>query len=179
MFWALLPVNAYSSKEKFFEMHRVHIVMHRLNTWDDRSAKLMKCPNCDKTVPDSLKECGCGWSFEYNVMFEKQSQTKSAKEHKSSSVKNSSVSEESYSALSIYTSILKGFGAVLILIGILIAIYGVFQFGDGGYIGIGSVFSGIFTAFGGLVSMAIGELICVLMATEKNTRKIANLLNDK
>ncbi len=139
----------------------------------------MKCPNCDKTVPDSLKECGCGWSFEYNVMFEKQSQTKTAKEPvKSSSVKNSSVPEESYSALSIYTSILKGVGAVLILIGILIAIYGVFQFGDG-YIGIGSIFSGIATSFGGLVSMAIGELICVLMATEKNTRKIAELLKNK
>lgn len=139
----------------------------------------MRCPNCDKTVPDSLKDCSCGWSFEYKVIFEKQSQTTAAKEPvKSSSVKNSSVSEESYSALSIYTSILKGVGAVLILIGFLIAIYGVFQFGDG-YIGIGSIFSGIATAFGGLVSMAIGELICVLMATEKNTSKIAELLKNK
>jgi len=110
----------------------------------------MRCPNCDRAVSNTVKDCRCGWNFEAKVLLEKKPLSKfenneiqSEKNIDTSEVLVADDSKESYSALSFYTSILKGVGVLLIIIGIIIAISGVFQLGDGGYIGIGSIFSGI------------------------------------
>lgn len=86
-----------------------------------------------------------------------------------------------YAALNAYSGIIRIFGWILLILGVLAFIGGLLsssvRLGD---VDLGSIFLGLPSGIGivvaGLGTVAMGQLICVWADTEENTRRIVELL---
>ncbi len=91
------------------------------------------------------------------------------------------ITVEKYSTLRTYIKILEVIGYIVIAIGAIIALIGLVKLFTPYYWSMG--FAGLMSGFGmgiaGVALIAMSQLICVWIDTEENTRKIAELLENK
>jgi len=89
--------------------------------------------------------------------------------------------DRKYQTLHIYSGILQVIGWIAVGIGFIVAVIGLVKFFEYSYgsIGFAGIMSGSGMALAGVVLIAMGQLICVWVDTEENTRRIAGLLENK